>query len=312
MDKNSVTILGINGHIGQHAARAFVKAGWKVKGFGRSDKAKIAGVNFVAGDANSVDDMKRAIGDSAVVLNGLNLPYDQWGDGQLEALNSRVIAAAKSPGRTLMFPGNVYNYQASDRVIAPETPVNPETERGAIRVRTEALYEKAAAGDDLQVIILRAGDFYAPNMVGDWYDQAIMRDAAKGKVAMPAAANIKHAWAYLPDFGEAFVQVAARREMLSDFENFHFAGHFESHADLMAAIKKAAPKPLKTVSFPWFILKLMSLFSGVMRGVLEMRYLWNHPMELVDPRLDALLGPDFGTPFEDAVAATAAPFFEKA
>jgi hypothetical protein len=37
-----------------------------------------------------------------------------------------------------------------------------------------------------------------------------------------------------------------------------------------------------------------------------MRYLWVNEMELVDPRLDAILGPDFGTPFEEAVAATVA------
>ena len=40
-----------------------------------------------------------------------------------------------------------------------------------------------------------------------------------------------------------------------------------------------------------------------------MRYLWNNPMELVDPRLDDILGPDFNTPFEQAVAATVKPFF---
>jgi hypothetical protein len=42
--------------------------------------------------------------------------------------------------------------------------------------------------------------------------------------------------------------------------------------------------------------------------VVKMRYLWNNPMELVDPRLEAILGPDFNTPFEVAVAATVKPF----
>ena len=40
-----------------------------------------------------------------------------------------------------------------------------------------------------------------------------------------------------------------------------------------------------------------------------MDYLWRHPMELKDSRLDALLGRDFGTPFEDAIRATITPFF---
>lgn len=311
MDNKSVTVLGINGHIGHFAAQAFVKAGWKVKGFGRSNKQPISGVDFISGDANNVDDMRRAIGDSAVVVNGLNLPYDEWDQGRMEALNARVIEAAGAPGRTLMFPGNVYIYRATQRVMTPQTAPDPETERGAIRVRTEALYKEAAGRGDLQVVVLRAGDFYGPGMVGDWFDQAIMRDIAKGKIAVPAAPEIEHAWAYLPDFGEVFVKVAEKRDTLSAFESFHFSGHFESHGRLAAAIKNAAPKPLKVGSFPWSILKFMSLFSGVMRGILQMRYLWDHPMELVDPRLDDILGPDFGTPFEEAVAETAKPFFEK-
>ena len=40
-----------------------------------------------------------------------------------------------------------------------------------------------------------------------------------------------------------------------------------------------------------------------------MRYIWMHPLKLTDERLDALLGPDFDTPFERAIAATVAPFF---
>ena len=53
----------------------------------------------------------------------------------------------------------------------------------------------------------------------------------------------------------------------------------------------------------------MGLVDPLMREVGKMRYLWENPMELKDDRLDAILGPDFGTPFEEAVAATVAPFF---
>lgn len=40
-----------------------------------------------------------------------------------------------------------------------------------------------------------------------------------------------------------------------------------------------------------------------------MGYLWQKPMELQDPRLEAILGPDFGRPFDEAIAATVAPYF---
>jgi len=41
-----------------------------------------------------------------------------------------------------------------------------------------------------------------------------------------------------------------------------------------------------------------------MRDIYRMRYLWLNEMELVDPQLDELLGPGFGTPLETSVAAT--------
>jgi len=305
----TVTILGINGHFGHHAALAFAKAGWDVRGFGRTNKKPIKGVRFIQGDAENVAEMRAAIGGSAVVVNALNLPYDQWDKGRKEAQTARVIEAAEAPGRTLMYPGNVYNYAANDRRITPDMAQHPETPRGAIRVRCEQMLAEAAAHGEMQVLILRAGDFYGPDCTGDWFDQGILREAGKGKVAIPGAPEIAHAWAYLPDFGAAFVNVAALRETLAPFETFHFAGHFVTNQALFTAIEKAAPVRVKQVVFPWMLFRAAGLFSGFTREIVKMRYLWQYPMELVDPRLSAILGPDFGTPFDEAVATVVRPFF---
>jgi hypothetical protein len=62
-------------------------------------------------------------------------------------------------------------------------------------------------------------------------------------------------------------------------------------------------------SFPLILLKVFGLFDPIMREISKMDYQWRHPMELRDARLDSLLGKDFPTPFEAAVAATIAPFF---
>jgi nucleoside-diphosphate-sugar epimerase len=311
MSKGKVTVLGINGHIGQHAARAFHEAGFSVTGFGRSNRHPIAGVGFIEGDAASLDDLKRAIADADIVVNGLNLPYDKWDKGRAEALLATVIAAMGDSGKTLLFPGNIYNYAATDRRITPATPQRPQTPRGAIRVRQEEMLAAASKAGKFQTIIIRAGDFYGPNTVGDWYDQAIMMDAGKGRIHSMADLDVGHAWAYLPDLGRAFALVGEQRKALGRFETFHFAGHYVTHGALMAAIQAASPAPLKVVPLPWIFLQAMGLANGVMREVVKMRYLWNNPMELVDPRLDALLGPDFGTPFAVAVAETVKPFLER-
>jgi nucleoside-diphosphate-sugar epimerase len=308
MSKGNVTVLGINGHIGHHAAQAFQEAGFTVTGFGRANRHPLDGVTFLKGDAASLADLKAAISGADIVVNALNLPYDKWDKGRAEAQLALVISAMGDSGKTLMFPGNVYNFAASDRRMSPTTPQRPQTPRGAIRVRQEDMLAAASRAGKFQTIIVRAGDFYAPNNTGDWYDQAMMMDASKGKVYAMSDLKLGHAWAYLPDLGRAFAVLGEKRAEFGAFENFHFAGHYVTHGALMDAIVKASPVPLKVAQLPWFVLQAMGLANGVIREVVKMRYLWNNPMELVDPRLEAILGPDFNTPFEAAVAATVKPF----
>jgi nucleoside-diphosphate-sugar epimerase len=309
MSKGKVTVLGINGHIGHHAARAFQHAGWDVTAFGRTNRKPIAGMTFVAGDAADLGALKAVISDADIVVNALNLPYDKWDKGRAEAQLATVIEAMAHGGQTMMYPGNVYNYAATDRRMAPSTPQRPQTPRGEIRVRQEQMLADAAKAGKFKVIIIRAGDFYGPDNSGDWFDLAMMLDVGKGKVHHMADLNISHTWAYLPDLGEAFAKVADVRDSLGAFETFHFAGNYVTHGQLIAAIQQAAPMPLKVSPVPWLIMQAMGLAMPVIREVLKMRYLWNNPMELVDPRLDAILGKDFGTPFEEAVAKASAQFF---
>lgn len=309
MSAQNVIIVGINGHLGQFAARAFVAAGWQVTGFGRSNRHPIAGVRFIAGDADDVAALKAAIAPADVVVNALNLPYDKWFDGRAEAQLDRLLTAMGSSGKTLLFPGNIYNYAAEETVITPATRQVPPTPRGAIRVRMEQMLADAAASGKMQVLILRAGDFFGPEVTGSWVDLIMLREANKRRLALYGTRGIGHAWAYLPDLGRAFEKLAWHREQLGAFETFHFAGHFVTPERFADAIVAAAPVPLKVSTFPRIFIAAMGLVSPLMREVAKMGYLWDHAMALSDPRLGAILGPDFDTPFETAIAETVAPIF---
>ncbi len=310
MSSKQVIVIGINGHVGHHIARAFVAAGWDVTGFGRSNRHPIPGVHFVKGDAENVEAMRAAIGDIEVVVNALNLPYHQWDKGRKEAQTRNVIAALGTSGKTLLFPGNIYNYAAADRVVTPDLPQRPQTPRGEIRVRVEQLYREAAARGDMQVLILRAGDFFGPESTGDWFDLAMMTEIKKGKLLLMGTRGIAHAWAYLPDLGRAFEKLAWHRGELGQFENLHFAGTYVTPEQMGDAIVAAAPVALKVTMFPRWTINAIGLVNPLMREIGKMAYLWDNPMELRDNRLDAILGPDFATPFNEAVATTVRPFFE--
>ena len=311
MSKGKVVVLGLNGHIGHAVAVAFRDAGWDVAGMARSDRHRTPGIRYVQGDSDSVEDMRRAIGDARIVVNALNMRYDQWFEGRMEAQMARVLEAMGRTGKTMLFPGNIYNFSASDRVMTPDLPQRPQTVRGALRVRVEQQFEAAAARGDVQVLIVRAGDFYGPASSGDWFDQVVFTDIKKGVVKTMGKPGVPHAWAYLPDLGRAFEALASVRKSLKAFDRFHFAGHFVTGEEMGAAVAKVAPGPVKVSAFPMWLLQVAGLVDPVVREVSKMRYIWQNPMELRDERLEEILGEGFNTPFEQAVAAAAAPYLAK-
>jgi len=299
---NTVTVLGINGRIGQFTADAFAKAGWTVYGFGRSDRARLPGVTFIKGDADRVADLKAAVGRAEVVVNALNLPYHKWSGGRAEAQNARVADAMAGTGKTLMFPGNIYNFAADTHQLRPDTEQRPATERGAIRVRIEEHFRRAAEAGGFQAIVIRAGDFYGPGTRESWFDLSIARAFDKATITYPGDPKLGHSWAYLPDLGRAFVKLAEHRSELAAFERFHFAGHFVTGDQMIEAVQAALPEPYRVKPMPWGVMGLLGLFVPVVREVIKMRYLWRNPHRLVDPRLDAIIGE--GTPFRRAVMET--------
>lgn len=301
---NTVTILGLNGRIGQETARAFVAAGWTTIGMARTDKVKIPGVRFFKGDAENPGDVAAACAPSSVVVNAINLPYDKWDKGRYEANLGHVLDGLKGSGKTLLFPGNIYNYPAKQHLITPDTPQLPEKDKGEIRVRLEQMLGRAATGGNLQVLILRCPDFFGPGATGTMFDLAMLADIAKNKLTYPGDPKIGHSWAYLPDVARAFVRIAEERQNLPQFESLHFAGHFKTGTEMIAAISAVLPRVPHLKRLPWSIVRVMGLVMPLMREVAKMSYLWAEPTRLADEKLDALLGPGFLTPFGEAVART--------
>ncbi|NOZ32038.1 MAG: hypothetical protein GXP01_02950, partial [Alphaproteobacteria bacterium] len=181
----------------------------------------------------------------------------------------------------------------------------PEKEKGHIRARMETMLETVAAAGDIRVIIVRTGDFYAPGAVGTNFDLAILARIKSGVLQNFSDPSIGHTWAYLPDVARAYVRLAAARGEFSAFENFHFEGHFATGHELIGAVQSVLARPAKVRQLPWTIMGVIGWFVPVVRELVKMRYLYLEPHRLVDPRLDAILGADFHTPFEQAVQLTA-------
>ena len=291
--KKTIVILGAAGRVGDAAARAFLEAGWRVKGVARN--ARLAGlapgVEAVKADAFDRAALIEACRGADVILNALNPKYTEWTEKVLP-MAENVIAAAEAVGATHMLPGNVYNFGYGVAVGTKEdAPEAPSTDKAGIRIAMEKLFRGMAEERGVQTIVLRAGDFYGGTKPEGWLDLIILSKLKKGVFTWPGPVDIPHAFAYLPDLGRAFVALAEKRSELGTFERFHFAGHTLTGREMKAAAEAAAGRPLELRGVPWVMLRAASLFSPMMREIVKMSYLWRTPHSLDGSKLERLVGP---------------------
>ncbi len=307
-------VIGATGGVGGATAKALLAKGWRVRAMHR-DPAKarsgraLPGVEWVAGDAMSRNDVVAAAQGAQVIVHGANPPgYKNW-RGLAIPMLANTIEAALVTGARILFPGNVYNFGPdAGTLIGESAPQNPVTRKGKIRVEMEKMLQ-AAAELGVRSVVLRAGDFLGAGAPSSWFQTVMVKPGKRVRgLAYPGERSVGHAWAYLPDLGETFAQLAEREQELGDFETFHFDGQWLEQggeiADAVAQAVGAERVPLR--SFPWVAVYALSPFVELFRELIEMRYLWKRPLRLDNAKLVAFLGGEPHTHLDEAVRATLA------
>jgi len=298
-------ILGITGGIGYFAAEALARAGHSIHALARDPAsaakriaARGAGfpVTWHAGDALDACAVRLAAQGCGVIVHAVNPPrYQRWREDAVPML-ANSIAAARQAGARLVFPGNLYIYApASGAMVDEATPAAPQTRKGAIRQEMEAMLD--APG--VRSLVLRAGDFFAPDFEQSWFGQmpVIGRTGVRA-VRDLATPGIGHSWAYLPDLAEAMARLLTYE--LDDRAVFHFEGHWLEDGRAMAqVVHRLTGAPIRP--FPWWQMRLIAPLVPMIREAMEMRWLWQHPLRLDNRRLEALIGPEPRTPLDQAV-----------
>jgi nucleoside-diphosphate-sugar epimerase len=306
-------VIGATGGIGGEVAHALLAAGWHVTGLARNpaDASRRAGwvgdVQWVDGDAMREADVNAAARGSRIIFHGANPPgYKNWRGLAIPMLRN-AIAAARARGARLIFPGNVYNFGPdAGAVITEDSPQNPLTRKGRVRVEMEAMLE-AAAKDGVRSLIIRAGDFFGPHQPASWFKNAMVKPGRPlTSVTYPGVPDAGHAWAYLPDLAATITRLATIETSLPAFERLNFGGHWLPRGEKIAeAVARVAGNPkLPIRPLPWMLIYAGAPFSTFMREALEMRYLWQAPLRLDNAKLRALIGEETHTPLDQAIRET--------
>ncbi|MGE7370369.1 NAD-dependent epimerase/dehydratase family protein [Neorhizobium sp. NPDC001467] len=302
-------VLGATGGIGGHLARKLNDRGWCIRALHRDARRNsqlLPEYQWIQGDALRIDDVLRAALGCELIVHAVNPPgYREWSELVLPMMDN-TIAAAKHEGARIVLPGTVYNF-GPDVFPEPneESPQQPVTAKGKIRVELERRLEKAS-GQGAKALIVRAGDFFGPLAGNNWFSQGLIKPGiAVKKIVSPNAQGVGHQWAYLPDVAETMARLIERRHKLPTFARYHMEGVWDPDNSRMAdAIEKAVGYKVARKRFPWWLLRLGSPISPLFREILEMQYLWKIPLRMNNSKLVSEIGEEPMTPLIEAVKAT--------
>jgi len=307
-------VLGATGGIGGETARQLRDAGWEVRALKRSGDESIEhkdGVTWLRGDALNREDVLAAAQGCTVIIHAVNPPgYRRWSKLVLPMLDN-TIAAATAERATIVLPGTLYNYGPDAfGLVTEESPQNPLTRKGAIRVEMERRLESYSRNGG-RAVIVRAGDFFGPNSSGNnWFSQGLIKPGQSvRKISYPGARGVGHQWSYVPDVARTIVELLARRDSLERFATFHMKGHWDHDGTQMTqairrvVARKTGVEPV-IAAFPWWLIVLGAAFVTTFREMLEMRYLWRVPLRMDNAPLRAVIRTEPHTPLEQAVEAT--------
>lgn len=267
------SVIGGNGTFGAVAVRHLAAAGCEVRIVQRHPRLIEGAVATASADVFDLDGLTKAVEGSDVIYLILGLPYDAkvWLEGFPRAV-SHAVEAARRVGARLVYFDNVYMYGPVQGVMTEDTPDNPTTQKGLARARAARVLMEAVEKGAIRGLIARSADFY-----GDYrpFDQvkAIAEKLEKGRKAqLLLRADKVHSLTYIPDAGRAVAVLGQQADAFDAIWHMPTDPNALTGAQLVELIGALLGKEARHTVLPKLLLRMVGLFDGTVRGLLEMSY----------------------------------------
>ncbi|MEX1184407.1 MAG: NAD-dependent epimerase/dehydratase family protein [Gemmatimonadota bacterium] len=286
------TILGANGVIGRALSHSLVPSADRIRQVSRSPRRVNATDELVAADLLDADATRQAVAGSDVAYLVAGLKYDLgvWQEQWPRVMRNVIDACARS-GTRLVFFDNVYAYGRVEGVMTEETPFNPTSRKGEVRAQIATMLLDAMQRGDVQAMIVRSADFYGPGAVQSLTHAAVFERLRAGKtpqwIGNPKAV---HSFTYTPDAGRAIAILARSSDAWGQ------TWHAPTSSDPITAEQfvrlacELAGRPYGMMVAPGWLLRLMGLFTPVLRENHEMMYQFQHDYRFDSSRILSAYG----------------------
>jgi len=306
---NRIGLFGAAGAIGGSIADALRAGGrhYRVVGrtrgslekqYGRDPLAEIATWN--PDDPSSVRAACRGL-EAMVYLVGV----DYWKFELHPRLMKQTLEGAIAEGvpRVLLI-GTVYPYGRPQAArVREDHPREPHTFKGRMRKAQEDLLLQADAAGRIKGCVLRLPDFYGPGVDKSFLHGAIVAAVSGGVANMIGPIDRPHEFVFVPDVGPVVVKLLDQPKAFGHV--WHLAGAgATTQKTMVEEIERQAGRPLKLRVAGKTLLRVIGLFSPMMREMVEMHYLLTDPVIMDDAALQRLIGPLSKTSYQEGLRRT--------
>lgn len=243
MTDQPILVLGAMGSFGGAVVDELLHRGRTVRAMLRYPRKARWGeaqrVSVVPGDAEDPSAIRRAADGVAVIVHGVSYPYHRW-QPHMMTVTRNVVAAARSDGARIVFPGNVYGLSDQRGMLDEGAANRAESVKGRLRIALEDALRQGA-GSGAPVLIVRAGDFFGPTALNGLVDRVFGAAAAGRTIQAIGNLEAAHEWMFLPDLARATIDLLDQAEHLAAFAVVHVPATLHARSEPFWLWSPSAP-----------------------------------------------------------------------
>lgn len=272
---NLQTILGSGGTIGTLLAKELWKYTSNLRLVGRNPVKVHATDELMNLDLTTEGTVDKAVAGSDVVYLVVGLDYNLkvW-QKEWPKLMQSVIDACKRHSARLVFFDNVYSYDAdSIPHMTESSPLNPPSRKGEVRKKMVQMLMNNTRSGNLMALIARSADFYGPAHGNVMLNELVWERLKKGKKPYWFITDEKkHSFTFTLDAARATALLGNTSDAYNQVWHLPTDHNILSIRDICEIFAREMDSVHGvTLIQPW-LLKLMGLFSPVLREMPEMLY----------------------------------------
>ncbi len=308
-NKHELHLIFGTGPLGQSVLRALRESSYTnirmVNRSGRRHPNIPMGVEVVASDAYSVDQVERVTQGAAVVYQCAQPKYTQWPE-KFPPLQRAILEGTAQNGAVLVIGDNLYMYGDTDGAPIHEgLPYKPHGHKTRTRAQMATEVLETHASGKIRAVIGRGSDFYGEGVERALLGERVFGNILNGKAAQTLGnLDLPHTHTYIGDFGRGLVILGENESAWGEVWHVPNAPTVTTR-EILHLIEEELGQPFKLSPMSKIMFEVLSLAHPILREYREMRYELEKPYIVDHAKFVTVFG-DIHTPLREGIHKTLA------